>query len=311
VTRWQIGGSGGGDSEAPPAPSFFGLAAAPSGGVAVLSGVSFASLTDTQTISAGTLTLHYWDEVQTVNTFALENPISDADTTIALNAAGPAHAGDMIQVDAEVMQVSAISTDGLQYTVNRGMHGTAAVQHGAAAGVFHLSTKTIVTPFPEGFFGSPYSGSWSFPIVLPDVRIASAELFVTNRVGSGPALAVALTHSADSGLRTFGGGQYSLQVDGFLAVDVSATPVVSVDSACSVRDVYGILGTAADAAVQFQVNVDGAPYCQCTFQPGMTVSSSVSGFGLPALQAQSKLTLSVLSVGQIYPGADLTVVVRL
>jgi hypothetical protein len=94
-------------------------------------------------------------------------------------------------------------------------------------------------------------------------------------------------------------------------VEQSATPAVVADSERSVRDVYGILGTAADAVVQFQVNVNGAAYCQCTFQPGMIVSSSVSGFGLPPLQQQAQITLSVLSVGQTYPGADLTVVIRL
>jgi hypothetical protein len=43
----------------------------------------------------------------------------------------------------------------------------------------------------------------------------------------------------------------------------------------------------------------------------MSTSQAVSGLVLGPLQMGAKLTLSVLSVGQTYPGADLTVVVRL
>jgi hypothetical protein len=41
------------------------------------------------------------------------------------------------------------------------------------------------------------------------------------------------------------------------------------------------------------------------------VSCVVPGLGLPPLVAQSQITPSVLSVGQTYPGADLTVLIRL
>src|SRR5580700_3117771 len=63
VTRWQIGGSGTTDSVPPPAPEF-GLGTGPSGGTIVLSGVSFTDLTNTQTVSSGTLSLFYWNEIQ-------------------------------------------------------------------------------------------------------------------------------------------------------------------------------------------------------------------------------------------------------
>ena len=54
---------------------------------------------------------------------------------------------------------------------------------------------------------------------MPDVRVASAELFVTNRAGNSPVQSICLTSTLDSGLRTLSGGQYSIQVDGYLAVD--------------------------------------------------------------------------------------------
>jgi hypothetical protein len=311
VTPWQIGGSGYGDADVPPAPALFGLSTTAGGGIVCLSGVSFSELTNTQTISAATLTMYCWDELQGLTPFTLATPVSEADTAITLLMGGPVQVGAMIQIEAEVLQVTAIANDATKYTVSRGMHETHPASHDAATPVYPLTPKTVIAPFPDRFFGSSYSGTWSFPIVIPDVRIASAELFVTNQKGNSPPTAICLTHSADTGMRTCAGGQYSLQVDGYLAVDQSATPAVVVDSQRSVRDVYGILGTAADAPVQFQVNVNGTAYCHCTFQPGMVVSNSVSGFGLPCLPQQGQLTLSVLSVGQTYPGADLTVVIRL
>jgi hypothetical protein len=310
VTRWQIGGSGGSDASAPP-PPFFGLSTTAGGGVVNLSGVSFTDLANTQTVSSATLTIYYWDELQGLTPFSLSGAVDVAESTLTLNAAGTASAGDMVQVGQEVMQVTGIGGGGAQYTVDRGMHGTQATAHAAGSAIFHLSTKTVISAFPAGFFGSPYSGSWSCPIVLADARIASAQLYVTNQKGDSPEGRIFLTHSADNGLRTFAGGQYSLQVEGYLAVEQSATPAVIVDSKRAVRDVYGVLGSAADAVVQFQVNVNGVAYCQCSFQPGMTVSDSVSGLTLPPLEQQSKITLSILSVGQTYPGADLTVVIRL
>jgi hypothetical protein len=75
--------------------------------------------------------------------------------------------------------------------------------------------------------------------------------------------------------------------------------------------VYAILGTAADDAVQLRINLNGQEYCTLMFQPGNFVSDSVDGFTLPVLAAGSHITLSVLAVGQVYPGADLTVLIRL
>jgi hypothetical protein len=75
--------------------------------------------------------------------------------------------------------------------------------------------------------------------------------------------------------------------------------------------VFAILGTAADAPVQLQLNVNGSEYCQVTFATGSTLSSSVDGKTLPPLAAGAQLTLSVLSVGQVLPGSDLTLLIRL
>jgi hypothetical protein len=310
VTRWQIGGSGFSDSAAPPTP-FFGLGAGKSGGTLDLSGVSFSSLTDTETISAATLAVYYWDELQGATSFALANAIGEGDTTLTLNAAGPAQAGSVLQIDSEVLEVTAVSDGGVQYTVQRGVHSSPASGHAAQAAVYHLAGLTTIAGFPQGFFGSPYSGTWSFSVPLPDVRVASAQLFVTNQKGNSPMASACLTHTVDSGLRTLSGGQYCIQVEGFLSVDQSAAPALVVDTAHSVGDIYAVLGASADASVQLQLNVNGSAYCQLVFQANETISNDVSGQGAPPLAAGDRITLAVQSVGRTYPGADLTVIIRL
>jgi len=71
LTRWMIGGGGSGDIAAPPQPVFgLGTSALESGTVE-LSGVSFPTLTNTHSVTAGTLTLHYWDELVGNTTYSL------------------------------------------------------------------------------------------------------------------------------------------------------------------------------------------------------------------------------------------------
>jgi len=310
VTRWTIGGSGTSDTQVPPQP-FFLLGPAVSGGALVLSGVSFTELTNTGGISSGTLTLYYWNELQPAPVTLLANGIGAADEALTLTAAGSALEGSMLQIDGEILNVSAVTNNGTQYAVTRAVNGSVPVAHTAGSAVYPLASQTTIVPFPPEFFGSPYSGTWSYSIALPNVRVGSAELFVTNELGNSPNTAVCLTHNQDNGMRTLSGGQYTIQVEGFLAVDQNVAPAIVVEAARSARDVFAILGTAADAEVQVQVNVDGALYCELMIPPGQLASNSVLGSTLPFLAAMSQITVAVLSVGQTNPGADLTVVIRL
>ncbi|MCU1235006.1 MAG: hypothetical protein JWP63_2973 [Candidatus Solibacter sp.] len=310
VTRHQIGGSGGGDSAVPEVP-YFGLGPGQRGGTVELSGVSFTSLDNTLTISAATLTLHYWDELVARPGALLANAISAADTAIDLSAASPAVAGSFVQVDAEVVRIDAVENGGSRWQVTRGMHLSTAAAHVSQSVPYQLLSKSMIASFPPGFFGSPYSGSWSHPITLPNVRVASADLFVTNRFGNSPTRSICLTTTVDHGLRTLSGGQYSIQVDGYLAVEQSAAPALIVEAAHAVGDVYAVLGTVADAEVRLQVNVEGAAYCALAIPAGMTTSPAADGKSLAPLTAGEKITLSILSVGQTYPGANLTVLIRI
>jgi hypothetical protein len=309
VTRWQIGGSGSADTDVPMAPTF---ALNPSSGGVELNSVSFTDFTNTSSISAGTLSLYYWSELQGTPSTSLTAGIGASDTTLTLNVAGSAIAGSVIQIDGEALMVNAVTGGGTQYTVTRGAFGTTAASHDPAAVVYALSITTVIAPFPAEFFGSGYSGSWSFPVTLPDVRIACAQLFVTNSRGNSPATGVSLTHNVDNGLRTLSGGQYSIQIEGFLAVDQMAAPAVVVDAAHSVRDVYAVIGTTADQIVIAQLYVDGTAYGIPLSVPiGEPISNSIDGNTLPPLATGAKITLAVTQVGQSLPGADLTVLIRL
>lgn len=309
VTRWQIGGSGTSDAAVPPAP-LFGMSP-PGPGTIGLSGIGFSDLTNTKTISAATFTVYYWDELQPAPTLTLAGNVAVTDQSLSLSSAGSALPNTMLLIDSEVMQVSAVNNNGAQYQVTRGADGSTAAAHNAGALIYQLTAKTVVSPFPPEFFGSPYSGSWIYSWPLPDVRVASAELFVTNKLGNSPTTGMCYTNTTDNGLRTLSGGQYSIQVQGYLAVVQNAAPALVVDSSHSVRDIYAVLGTAADAAVQLQVNANGAQYCQLTVAPGQVTSNTVLGNSLPPLTAGTQITLSILAVGQTNPGSDLTVLIRL
>jgi hypothetical protein len=310
VTRWQIGGAGTSDSMVPPRP-FFGLAANQSGGGVNVTGISFTDLTDTRSISSATLSLNYWDELQGNTLSALAGNAGAADQLLNLSSAGTAQPNNLLQIEAEVVRVGAVQNNGLQYQVTRAEAGSQAATHAAGTPVYLLTSKTAITPFPPDFFGSPYSGSWSYSLALTDARIASADLFVTNGRGNSPTTSICLTGTADNGLRTLSGGQYSIQVEGYLAISQNAAPAVIVERAHSVRDVFAVLGKAADAPVALQLNLNGSPYCTLTFSTGAIVSGLADGKTLAPLTAGAQLTLSILTVGQTYPGSDLTVLIRL
>jgi hypothetical protein len=97
----------------------------------------------------------------------------------------------------------------------------------------------------------------------------SAELYVTNTMGNSPTSAICLTQTTDFGLRTLAGGQFSFQVEGFLAIETGATPDLIVEQTHSVRDVYAVIRQApAGGSVQLQINQGGAAYCSLTIADG-------------------------------------------
>ncbi len=296
----------------PPAPSFgLGFSSA-FGGSIDLSGVSFTDLTNTHTITAGTLTLYYFAELGGLPTLSLASAIGPQDTFADLNAPSTAQAGSFIQLEAEVLKIAAVLNNGSRFQLVRGVQTSTSGAHASGTFVYTLSSKTQIVPFAPDFFGSPASGSWSYPTFLPDCRITSAELFVTNIKGNSPTTAICVTQAEDFGLRTLAGGQFSFQVEGFLAIETGATPDIIVENTYSVRDVYAVIRQApVGGAVQFQVNQNGTLYCALTIADGQTVSNSADGAQLAVLTPGARLSLDINMVGATNPGADLTVVIRL
>jgi hypothetical protein len=279
-------------------------------------GVGFTGLTNTHTISAGTLTLFFWDELSSPSGFTLASGITASATSITLSAAGPASAGDLIQIESEVLEVTGTASGGSQYTVVRGSHGSTAASHGADAAIYHLGRNVTIMPFVPGFFGSPASGSYSESVFLPDARIAAAEFFVTNVLGSGPVAQASFGATADQGLRTLSGGQLSIQVDGYLAIQNDAAPPLVIEDSHAPRDIFAVVGEAPDGGdIELQLRQGSTVYCTLTIPDGETSpASAVPGFGLPPLVSGSQLNLDITSVAgdaNTLPGRDLTVIIRL
>jgi hypothetical protein len=216
-----------------------------------------------------------------------------------------------VQIDQEILQVTGTNTDG-SLVFARGMHGTTAAAHIVGALAYSLTDKVAIVPFVPNFFGSPASGDWKYDLDLPNVRLASVELYMTNSLGAGAVGANQYTGTIDSGLRTMAGGQFSFQITGYLAIQTGAAPNLVVDADRSVRDMYGIVRLApTGAGISLQLNRNGAAYATVQFAAGATTSSVTGGFGLPALRAGDLLSLNVTGVGTTNPGSDLTFILRL
>jgi hypothetical protein len=315
LTRWRISGTTGDDVDADvPGKPTFGLFSI-GGGVVELQAIGFTDLTNTRTIAAGTFTLAYWNELNGPSLMKLSAAIAATDTTLSLATAATAQTGDPIQVEQEIMVVQQPLSNGTSVQVTRGSHGSTAAAHAAQTPVYFLERKTFIAAFAKDFFGSPASGSYSYPVSISDARVAAAELFVTNSQGSSAVARRAFTATTDFGLRTLSGGQFSIQVEGPLAIQTNAAPLLSVESAHSVRDVYASVKDAPTAApIQLQVTQNGAPYCQLTIPVGAVASNIVDGFALGPLAAKAQVGLDITSVAQTLgstPGRDLTVTIRL
>ncbi len=314
LTRWRIGSAAGGlDAGVPPKP-VFGLYEAGQGTVELL-GAGFANLDNTRTVSAGTLTLHYWPELAGPPNYALAAAAGMADTFLDLSSAGGIESGNLLQLGDEVLHVTSVDEAGHRCEVLRGSAGTTPAAHAAGTLVYRLSKRVFIVPFARDFFGSPASGQFSYPIFIPDVRIAAAELIMTNIRGNSEPSLLAFTSTLDSGLRTLSGGQLSIQVEGYLAIQPDVAPPLLVDEPHSVRDIYAVVREAPSGSpIVLRLKQNAESYCTLTIAPGSTISEVMHGFGLPQLAAEAQLSLDILSVGDSAsgsPGRDLTVTIRL
>jgi hypothetical protein len=311
LTRYTIGG-GAADSDVAQAP-IFGLATTMRGSLEV-TGIGFESFENTKSVTAGSLTLFFWNELAGQSSVQLADAADDASSTIFLYPAGSASEGQLLQVGGEIMVVVGAEEGGEQYEVVRGAYGTEASAHTAGATVYPLERKVFVLPFLRGFFGSTASGSYAHSISLPNVRISAAEMFVTNTKGNSQVAKASYTGLSGRGLRTLSGGQFSMQIHGPVAVQSNAVPPLSVESAYSVRDVYATVNQAPTGQpIVARVTNNGEPYCELTIEADETASNVVQGADLPPLDADCSLGLDIISAGDASsstPGAGLTVTIR-
>ncbi len=325
VTRWLINGAGTGgvDADVPAMPAFGIGLIANRGGYLELGGIGFTDGTNIETISAATFTIYYFDETGGQPLTLLGADILAGDQTISLTVAGTSAAGSYIQIESEVMLIVASLDGGTQYEVTRAIDGTTAVGHASQTPIYGLQSKVAIGSFAPTFFGSPASGGWSLPVLMPDARVACAELFVTNSRGDSPTAEVSVTQTIDGGLRTLSGGQYSLEVDGYLAIENGAAPDLVIEATHSVRDIYAIVRQAptdssglTNAPVIIQLNQalpsqSPSVYCTLTIPVNTLISNSQDGFLLPPLVSGAIVTMDVTSVGVTNPGSDLTLIIRL
>jgi hypothetical protein len=175
----------------------------------------------------------------------------------------------------------------------------------------------VIVPFASDFFRSKASGNFLHTFSLPDVRISAAEFFVPNSFGDGQAAQLCYTGGPEGGLRTLSGGQFAIQVSGYLATQRNAAPALTVEQTHAVRDVRAAVNQApAGYDIGITIQQNGASYCSLIINSGDTVSSSViDGVGLPPLEEAATLSLdislsAVPGAGSINPGRDLTVTIR-
>lgn len=313
------------DSDVPPAPTFTLLA--PGQGNLTVSQIGFATLANTETVTSGTLQTVYWNELDTPSPYLLAAQLDAVTTTVTLNHIPPSQpqAGDTILVGnlikgpglvgSELMTVQTVDASTNSYTVTRGVLNSTATTHSANDFVLHLQSSTFVLPFADNFFENRASQNYLHSMDLPEVRVAAAELFVTNAFGNSEAATQCYTSGTDGGLRTLSGGQFSFQVSGYLAVEQNAAPPLLVEANHAVRDIRATVSEAAgETAINMSILQNGVDYCDLTIAPGSLVSQIVDGVNLPPLVSGATLTLSITQVGQAAassPGSDLTVTIRL
>jgi hypothetical protein len=320
VTRWRIAGGGASGDAAVPGQPLFGLVTRQVGDVGLM-GVAFQSLDNTRTISSATLALYYWSELTYPSPDVLGADAGAAHTTIDLVQAGSIQAGDMIQIDTELIGVEQVENGGQRLDVTRALDGSVAASHTASARVYRLKRVLLVVPFATDFFGSPASGEFSYFALLPDARIVAAELFVTNAVGNSPTTKQTYASLVGGGLRTLSGGQYSIQVEGPVAIQTNAAPPLVVKTAHSVGAIFARVNDPPTNAagqpvetVEMDVRMGGTVYCHLTIPPGRTYSNTVTGSDLPPLAEDALITLDITAVPQApgsAPGRELTVTIQL
>lgn len=310
LTRWILGQSGGltSDSGVPPTPVFAVSAPLRRPGALELSPIAFPTFVNTRGIFAGTFKLYYFDEL---NGTAAAIGADWLDTQTAITLPFSAVAGDFIQVGQEICGILSVGDAGA-VAVRRGQKGTVAAVHASSSRCFLLQYRVVVVPFVKNFFGSPASGTWTYLVDMPNVRVSAADLTVSNAFGDSASVVNSYTRRKSNGLRTLSGGQISFQVGGYLSAQTGAAPDIVIDKDRSLGNISATLRTApVGGPVGLSLCVNGVSFGVLTLAADTTYSNVLNGVDLPVLRAGDLLRLDVTEVGVTSPGSDLTVTIPL
>ncbi len=314
LTRLALGG--GRPDAGTPAPPDFTLTA-PGGGELTISQVGFADLTNTSSITSGTLELFYWNELLSPSSFQLSSPVDGSSGSISLVSVGQPSVGQIIQIGAELMTVLSVNTGTNQYQVARGSLGSPASLHSAGDSIFHLQSSTLIVPFGLNFFENRASLNFLHTVDLPDVRVCGAQFFVTNAFGDSQATQQSYLALTEMGLRTLSGGQFSLQLSGTVATQQNAAPPLFIQATHAVRDIRASLNQPASGfSIAVDVLQNGVVYGSVAISSANTISNVLDGVSLPPLTEGATLSLNITLnaianfQGSLNPGRDLTVTIR-
>ena len=316
ITRLQLGG-GQKDIGLAGAPNF--TLSAPGSGVMSLSLIGFADLSNTSSVTSGTLQVWGVNELSAPSSLNLAVGLDQMGTTLQLTGTPSFTPGDMVQIGSELLTIVSGIGPANSYLVERSTVGSTVGGHAIGDTVLQLTRTAVVVPFAAGFFENRASQNYLHTLSLPDFRICAAEFYVTNTFGNGQASQTCYVSSTQSGLRTLSGGQFSFQISGFVATQQNAAPPFVAEAAHSVRDIRANLTQAPlGYAVQLELLQNGSSYCRMDIASGSTSSTSIiDGLTLPPLSEGATLTLNVSVspvqgfAGTANLGRDLTVTVRL
>jgi len=321
LTRWPLGG-GKSDAGIPGLPDF--LLTVPGGGNVTIFDIGFEDLDNTSSVSSGTLEIFSWNELQPPSSYFLAAALDNTVGTIFLNQIASPLVGDFIQSGTELMGIISVDSTANSYTVLRGALDSAATTHQAGDPVLHLQRAILILPFARDFFANRASGNYLHTASLPDVRISAAQLYVSNSFGDSQARSHSYTADPDGGLRTLSGGQFSLQVSGYLATQQNASPPLIIEASHAIRDMRATVNQAPqNYIINIAVLQNGVPLSGdvgvLSIGSGNLTSNVIDGINLPALEEDGALTLDItLEVPESFstsvdtnPGRDLTVTIRL
>ncbi|MCC6293232.1 MAG: hypothetical protein IT164_11330 [Bryobacterales bacterium] len=315
ITRHVLDGVTGSDWDAdvPPKPTF-GLAVK-AGGLVEVSGVSFASLENTATIAAGTLNLHFANELAMTPIATTVAQTSSATSEIVVDVPISLPDGVILAVGMELMRCTVSVVNDSVVVVERGVFGSGVAEHPPGTPILPLKRRTSTIPFPKQFFGSLGSGDFVFTVPMESTRLFAADLMFTNARGNSEVGAVNFTVLPDRGLRVLRGGQIVIQADGHLAIQSNIAPPIIVSESRSIRDVFATVEEApVGAALDLRVRRNATVLCTLTIPAGAVISQVVPGANLGPLTSMDKIAVDITSVGVgegKTSGRNLTVTIRL